>query len=301
MLASGDRSQRVQQRLHTWTRWGWSQPGRDGGQYRYGYQGQEKDPETDWYAFQARQYDGRLGRWFTTDPYRQFFTPYISMANSPLRAVDGDGRLVIFVGGLFSSSSLYSSPWDTWYSSFVNKFKNAVQDYNTVVVTQGFMDPYSRGAAMAKNHLQLFRDAIDRGESLTFAAHSLGGPFTAGMVNALVEEGIDPSKIQVYLIDVADASSHTYPNGIARVSQYANSDSWVTEMAKTLNGQTEMVPDLNLSRFTYNLHFSGQGFWDSHLTWNFNWIFDLGKNSPSKLPVATVNVGKVDCNCYVPK
>ena len=59
--------------------------------YRYAYQGQEKDPETGKEAFQLRLWDSRIGRWLTTDPYRQFSSPYLGMGNNPMRLVDPDG------------------------------------------------------------------------------------------------------------------------------------------------------------------------------------------------------------------
>jgi RHS repeat-associated protein len=71
---------------------GWTMPGRNGGTaYRYAYQGQEKDPETGWEAFELRMYDGRVGRWMTTDPYSEFHSPYLAMGNSPIGTVDPDG------------------------------------------------------------------------------------------------------------------------------------------------------------------------------------------------------------------
>jgi RHS repeat-associated protein len=63
------------------------------GEYRFGYQGQfaEKDEETGYNQFELRLWDGRLGRWLTTDPYGQFHSPYLGMGNSPLMGVDPDG------------------------------------------------------------------------------------------------------------------------------------------------------------------------------------------------------------------
>ncbi|PXX95180.1 hypothetical protein DF185_22645 [Marinifilum breve] len=63
------------------------------GEYRFGYQGQfaEKDEETGYNQFELRLWDGRLGRWLTTDPYEQFHSPYLGMGNSPLMGVDPDG------------------------------------------------------------------------------------------------------------------------------------------------------------------------------------------------------------------
>ena len=71
---------------------GWTMPGRHGGNsYRYAYQGQEKDEETGWEAFELRMYDGRVGRWMTTDPYSQYHSPYLAMGNNPIGMIDPDG------------------------------------------------------------------------------------------------------------------------------------------------------------------------------------------------------------------
>ncbi|WP_394973700.1 RHS repeat-associated core domain-containing protein [uncultured Croceitalea sp.] len=60
-------------------------------QYRYGYQGQEKDPETGKEAFELRLWDSRIGRWLTTDPYGQYNSPYLGMGNNPMNGIDPDG------------------------------------------------------------------------------------------------------------------------------------------------------------------------------------------------------------------
>jgi RHS repeat-associated protein len=65
-----------------------------GQQYRYGYQGQELDSEVGgagFYAFELRQYDARLGKWLSADPYRQHWSPYLAMANNPISFIDPDG------------------------------------------------------------------------------------------------------------------------------------------------------------------------------------------------------------------
>jgi RHS repeat-associated protein len=61
------------------------------GNYRYNYQGQEKDPETGMEAFELRLWDGRLGRWLTVDPYHEFDSPYLGMGNNPISLIDPDG------------------------------------------------------------------------------------------------------------------------------------------------------------------------------------------------------------------
>lgn len=61
------------------------------GNYRYAYQGQEKDPETGMEAFELRLWDSRIGRWLTTDPYGQYSSPYLGMGNDPINGIDPDG------------------------------------------------------------------------------------------------------------------------------------------------------------------------------------------------------------------
>ena len=66
--------------------------------YRYDYQGQfaEKDGETGLHSFELRQWDARIARWNSTDPYGQYFSPYMGMGNNPISLVDPDGG---FAGG----------------------------------------------------------------------------------------------------------------------------------------------------------------------------------------------------------
>lgn len=61
------------------------------GDYRYAYQGQEKDTETGKEAFELRLWDSRIGRWLTTDPYGQHPSPYLGMGNNPITRWDPDG------------------------------------------------------------------------------------------------------------------------------------------------------------------------------------------------------------------
>ena len=42
-------------------------------------------------AFELRLWDGRLGRWLTVDPKREFFSPYLGMGNNPISLTDPDG------------------------------------------------------------------------------------------------------------------------------------------------------------------------------------------------------------------
>jgi RHS repeat-associated protein len=66
------------------------------GEYRYGFNGQEndKDISAGGQDFGERIYDGRLGKFLSTDPYYKNFpsySPYMFAGNSPIKYVDEKG------------------------------------------------------------------------------------------------------------------------------------------------------------------------------------------------------------------
>jgi RHS repeat-associated protein len=61
------------------------------GNYRYKFQGQEKDQETGMEAFELRLWDNRIGRWLTTDSKEVHASPYLGMGNNPITNIDPDG------------------------------------------------------------------------------------------------------------------------------------------------------------------------------------------------------------------
>jgi RHS repeat-associated protein len=80
--------------------------------YRYAFQGQELDTETNMEAFQLRLWDGRIGRWLSPDPYGQYDSQYLGMGNNPITGIDKDGGWVInaiaaVVGGAVSGGISY--------------------------------------------------------------------------------------------------------------------------------------------------------------------------------------------------
>jgi RHS repeat-associated protein len=66
--------------------------GRFSGDYRYGFNGTEYDPEDLFNTTDFRQYDSRLGRWLTTDPVvKPWESPYAGFANNPIYFNDPSG------------------------------------------------------------------------------------------------------------------------------------------------------------------------------------------------------------------
>ena len=68
--------------------------------YRYGFNGQEKSGEiaNDDYDYDARIYDGRLGRWLSVDPLENKYiglSPFNFCLNNPIKFIDINGEYVI--------------------------------------------------------------------------------------------------------------------------------------------------------------------------------------------------------------
>ena len=64
------------------------------GNYRYKFQGQEKDSETGMEAFELRLWDSRIGRWLSPDPKKEFSSPYLGMGNNPIVFIDRKGDTI---------------------------------------------------------------------------------------------------------------------------------------------------------------------------------------------------------------
>jgi RHS repeat-associated protein len=115
--------------------------------YRYDYQGQfaEKDGETGLHSFELRQWDARIARWNSTDPYGQYFSPYMGMGNNPISLVDPDGgfagggdppishtmmseiTLTASGGGISFGSGLAAIPWSS--IPYDHQLPSIIRDY----------------------------------------------------------------------------------------------------------------------------------------------------------------------------
>jgi RHS repeat-associated protein len=99
---------------------GMAMPNATTGDYRYAFQGQEKDPETGMEAFELRMWDGRLGRWLSPDPYGQYASPYLGMGNNPVSSIDPDGgwdkKFGAWLHGLFDGKdgTVFQSERGDW-------------------------------------------------------------------------------------------------------------------------------------------------------------------------------------------
>jgi RHS repeat-associated protein len=130
-------------------------PGRkyNAGEYRFGFNGQEKDDEIAGVTgshldFGARIYDSRLGRWLSLDPLMNKYpslNPYNFVANMPTIAIDPDGNEIWIVtsrdnkgevNGMvkYSNGKLYNENGSLYEGNnlFASKIQNTINNLNKV-------------------------------------------------------------------------------------------------------------------------------------------------------------------------
>lgn len=208
-------------------------PGRHAntGNYRYGYNGMEIDNELkgegNSYDFGARIYDPRIGRWLSTDIFFKEYpghSPFSFAMNVPTNAIDPDGNLVIFIGGLrlwygardqprygelgpFEGglNGIYDNDVYDYWSTDENSFGNSVNfAYSMMQRIGDFKSLFTSGSAewtsqAGRRHMDGVNRAIEfhnkvlageiilaAGETIKIVSHSQGGAHAAGFANQLL-------------------------------------------------------------------------------------------------------------------
>ena len=194
-----------------------AQPGRNwndaSGDYRYGYNGKEKDDEIKGEAnsvdYGARIYDPRVGRWMSVDPLENDYPSWSSynyVMDDPINSVDPDGKRVFFVGGANNDK-------DGW--NYISRFKRiwteeGLEGFMRIDASYGrngdirftdlWRDKRSYGNFYASNEWavkkatqdilnDLFSNPLKTGEQLNVAGYSYGSIVQAHVALALIKEG----------------------------------------------------------------------------------------------------------------
>lgn len=148
--------------------------------YRFGYQGQfaEKDEETGWNHFEAREYDPIIARWTSTDPMGQFWSPFIGMGNDPISSVDPDGRFSKFGAWWRSqlipnSGTFYDSNADEWGITWQNKIEIDGNVYHSASVIFEGGPGWRKG--LGTDILNSVQTAFDYGGAVPVAGEAIDG------------------------------------------------------------------------------------------------------------------------------
>ena len=196
-------------------------------QYRYGFNGKEKDnsfASGNSYDYGFRIYNPRIARFTSPDPEAHKYpgySPYSYALNTPVSAVDPDGRLIIFIGGLRlwvgqgdqkgygygtkkSIQGIYnqdvSGYWSTDKNSFGRKadisggFINRINDNNAWYTsgssfwTSQPQDRIQQGKSKAEEFHAMVQSGqikLEKDETIKIVSHSQGGAFSVGFAQQL--------------------------------------------------------------------------------------------------------------------
>jgi RHS repeat-associated protein len=177
------------------------------GGYRYGFNGKEKGDEivSDDYDFGARIYDGRFARWLSVDPLQSKYpdlSPYNFAANSPLNAIDPDGKIIIFINGLwgFPMGIGKGGTVDYWGVMWVGQAQDDIGDHKKPRYYDGSMGGTmkfgGKSSLYEKNRIAAgkvegYKDAktiidnLDKDETIKFVTNSMGAAFERGFSEGL--------------------------------------------------------------------------------------------------------------------
>ncbi|WP_350284668.1 RHS repeat-associated core domain-containing protein [uncultured Croceitalea sp.] len=256
--------------------------GLDPDNYRYAFQGQEKDAQTGMEAFELRLWDGRLGRWLTTDPARQYVSPYLGMGNNPLSMIDPDGAMAI--NGCCDG---WKKLWD--WATGIGKAKDQIAQSQGSNITDEEIE-FKNGERLSEGLAGAEEDLRNLPYNLTPDAIGLhaggsGGAFIGGDTNVqavLILKGEDAGYFNLFINSggyAADGVDTSFSAGIDFGYYTGNSVHTSVDLPGTYaGGEVGISPGVGFS-------VSNILSLDSELTPTWNWSsanFSLGvKASPA--------------------
>jgi len=165
------------------------------------------------YDFGARMLDPRIGRWLSVDALEKKYTslsPYNFVANTPLQAKDPDGRIIIFINGLYGPIGGVNEPKARyWGSAWRNQLKRHWNDQNYLFldgslggqanIPANLSADYrqSEGYEQGYNSAQTIIDNLSDGETIKYVTNSMGAAFQRGFSNGL-NNYINDRKVELY-------------------------------------------------------------------------------------------------------
>lgn len=221
----------------------------------YGYNGKEENDKLglEWMDYGARNYDKWLGRWMNLDPLAEKYSnlsPFSYVANNVVNAIDPDGRLIIFVGGLRLWAGNSDQTWGKsgiYYSDVYNYWRTKPGEVNSFGQRADIVGTFARmhsdnhhmftsgsshwnsqadqrrseGVAKAKKFYRMYKKgkvALADNETIKIVSHSQGGAHAAGFADQLMTykdaDGNSLFNVEViYYITPHQPGDITHPDG----------------------------------------------------------------------------------------
>ncbi|MCD6066766.1 MAG: tRNA3(Ser)-specific nuclease WapA precursor [Bacteroidetes bacterium] len=96
--------------------------------FSFAYQGTEKAKDASrWDQFELRLFNHDLGRWFAPDPYREFSSAYVGMADNPVNATDPNGGQIKYMRSYGLQAQGASAGWNAFHEGLAAEAKMAAE------------------------------------------------------------------------------------------------------------------------------------------------------------------------------
>ena len=235
--------------------------------YRYGYQGEfaETDPETGKPAFELRLWDSRIGRWLSTDPAKQYASPYMGMGNNPIITYDKDGAIGENDYRLNKDGSieLIALTGDNFDRLFVDGVENPFIINNQsllsdLFITQSFGASYAFGNSDSRNDVfKIFIAGAHFSDREWMVGKTWTGNYFVGSSREKAQVGIwkdaGISKSDIY------AFMHSHPGDLI-ADQGSKYSQWNSEIASM--GYGDLIDPVTVPGFTSNR---------TQISWDSDW------------------------------
>ncbi|WP_425393139.1 RHS repeat-associated core domain-containing protein [Ekhidna sp.] len=182
---------------------------------KYLYNGKELDENTGWHDYGARMYMADLGRWNHIDPAGEEYyptSPYVYALNTPINAIDPDGKRVYFVAGAGNDQigwnyiDKFQRAFDTGGIQGFTRINASNGTYNDIAFTAMYRsNGYNAGyeaqgvlklrenpmidMAAEEIRADLKENPLEDGEQFNLAGYSYGSVLQAHAALKLANEG----------------------------------------------------------------------------------------------------------------
>lgn len=137
---------------------------------------------------------------------------YAFCANNPVNAIDADGRIIIFVNGMHNGTGGTRKYWAGFDNIVMQHLKDNKTRYYDGAFGGGLLGVYGKtssgftysnvnpdtryeaGYAAGKRDASSIQAQLVDGETIKVISHSMGAAYAKGLVQAIIDAGVDPSR-----------------------------------------------------------------------------------------------------------
>ncbi len=165
--------------------------------YKYGSKELDRENGLDLYDSQARWYDPMLPGTTTQDSKAEKYysiSPYTWCSGNPMRFMDPDGKLIIFINGFHMGDGGQSKYWE----GVDYRFMDWMKDYNiryydgslggarkVLLGSNNAENRIAYGSVMGLSNASDILSSLKNGEKIRFVTHSMGAAYTKGFIKGL--------------------------------------------------------------------------------------------------------------------